>query len=82
MRCNSSGGIGIARLVLNGAMKHTPPDGSSMNLERSPFFLPWVPKKVRKGRPVSFETLISSGQLVLAFSFPIYFVDKRLYTYC
>ena len=31
---------------------------SSMNFERSPFFMPWAPKKVRRVRSVSFETLM------------------------
>src|ERR1017187_5632730 len=52
-------GIGVAGLdVLYGAMKHAPADGSSMNFERSPFFMPRVPRKVRRVRSVSFETLM------------------------
>src|SRR5258707_13793543 len=29
-----------------------------MNFERSPFFIPWAPRKVRRARSVSFETLM------------------------
>jgi hypothetical protein len=56
-------GAGIAFLyVLNGAIQDAPADRVfdelRMNLERSPFFIPWAPKKVRRERSVSLETLM------------------------
>ena len=51
--------LGVALLdILHGAIKTRQRTASSMNFERSPFFMPWEPQKVRSGKSVSFETLM------------------------
>src|SRR5258708_24980328 len=50
-----------------------------MNFERSPFFIPWAPRKVRRARSVFFETLMfqRTASSILTHTY----VDKHLYTY-
>src|ERR1035438_2955608 len=56
---------------------------SSMNFERSPFFMPWEPRNVRRVRSVSFETLILQRTACSSIFVHLYAqVDKHLYIHC
>src|ERR1017187_4023657 len=54
-----------------------------MNFERSPFFMPWEPRNVRRVRSVSFETLILQRTACSSIFVHLYAqVDKHLYIHC
>src|SRR5208337_1816556 len=54
---------------------------SSMNFERSPFFMPWAPRKVRRVRSVSFETLMFQRTASSSIRHLNTQADKHLYAY-
>jgi hypothetical protein len=59
--------VGVSRPdVLHSALKHAPADGLLDEFREVAFF-PWAPRKVRRVRSVSFETLRSSGRLLLSY---------------
>src|ERR1017187_2978049 len=49
-----------------------------MNFERSPFFMPWAPRNVRRVRSVSFETLTLQRTASSSILYHLYAqIDKR-----
>src|SRR6266849_5945075 len=57
---------------------------SSMNFERSPFFMPWAPRYVRRVRSVSLETLMfqRTASLISSMQHLYTQTDKHLCPYC
>src|SRR5580700_8778394 len=53
-----------------------------MNFERSPFFIPWAPRNVRRVRSVSFETLMLQRTASSSICYHLYAqIDKRSNVY-
>src|SRR5579863_3804357 len=53
-----------------------------MNFERSPFLAPWAPRKVRRVRSVSFDTLRFQRTASSFIWHLCRYADKHLYAHC